>query len=497
MMAFLLGFCLLAFLAAGLDFADPFLGQGTVIQREATNVLWGTSSEKAVTVKLDGKVVANAPVVKGAWTASLPAEHASFNRTLTITDASGSRSQVVSFGDVIMCAGQSNMDMTVNYPIFHADNGTAECKAASRYTGGISLKCVQGRGNLGVDRSLHWFAVTPESLPYYSALCWYVGKHLYEHHQGQVPIGLIEGENGGTPIEKFITSQSIAKCGASHSADVCGGEPDQFFYDKIVGALTPYRVGAILWDQAEADVTPKCSHVRFYPCLEKELVTTWRAALSARHTAGSTPAFVAVQLPGYTGGVAASSSVFAMRLAQAQGLEGVDRAALVPSYDLSCPHCPKGSVHNTDKQDVGFRAGRMLRRLLYGEALPEPPRALAATAKATGSGGYEVEVQFAAGASAPLAFRPTRNCTECCTRVGADFDASVNGHMWANGTAAKIVNGSTIRFTVHLPAVPSLLRYTASATFPQCAIYNQEGFPAYPFQLKVTSMGGAGVPIVV
>ena len=32
--------------------------------------------------------------------------------------------------------------MTVNWPTFHADNGTAEAAAAGRYSGGISLKAV-------------------------------------------------------------------------------------------------------------------------------------------------------------------------------------------------------------------------------------------------------------------------------------------------------------------------------------------------------------------
>ena len=80
-------------------------------------------------------------------------------------------------------------------------------------------------------------------------------------------------------IERFITNESIATCGAQHSATTCkGGQdwgPDQVFYDMIVGGLTPFKVGAILWDQAEADMTANCPHTHLYPCLERELVRTW------------------------------------------------------------------------------------------------------------------------------------------------------------------------------------------------------------------------------
>eukprot|EP00927_Polykrikos_kofoidii_P062561 TRINITY_DN57373_c0_g1_i1.p1 TRINITY_DN57373_c0_g1~~TRINITY_DN57373_c0_g1_i1.p1 ORF type:complete len:510 (-),score=74.90 TRINITY_DN57373_c0_g1_i1:60-1553(-) len=487
----LLATCSPSPLAATLEFGDAFLGQGTVIQRGVTTQVWGTSSEKEVSLFIDGDRVAQAAVDAGSrWAVQLPAQAAGFNRTLRITDATAAKEQSVSFGEVLMCAGQSNMDMTVAWEDFRADNGTAELADAGRYTGGISLKSVQGRGNLDANSTLHWFEVTSETLPSYSALCWYTGRALYEYHNRQVPIGLIEGENGGTPIEKFITKQSVSTCHATHDAKTCGGQPDEHFYDSIVGTLTPYTVGAILWDQAEADVTPKCNHVDVYPCLERELVQTWRVALG-----GHAPPFVAVQLPGYTGGVAASSSVFEMRLAQELGLDNLQDVALLPTYDLSCPHCPKGSVHNTDKQDVGARAAQQLRRMLYSDRQPDGPRANWATALKVAEDAYEVTVDFAVFelAEHELAFVPTRNCTECCGSPGSDFDVSVDGSVWVNGTAAKInpaTATSSLTFTANLAAAPTMVRYTASVDFPQCAIY-QAGLPAFPFKMAINETAEA------
>jgi hypothetical protein len=64
----------------------------------------------------------------------------------------------------------------------------------------------------------HWYDVTPTELPYFSAVCWYTGKALYERTGSTVPIGLIMGANGGTAIEMFMPKASVA--GAIVTPDV-------------------------------------------------------------------------------------------------------------------------------------------------------------------------------------------------------------------------------------------------------------------------------------
>lgn len=44
-----------------------------------------------------------------------------------------------------------------------------------------------------------------------------------------------------------------------------------------------------------------------------------------------------------------------------------------------------------------------------------------------------------------------------------------------------------------MPRLPQV-RYTANMGFPQCAVYNAEGLPAYPFSMAVrASRSSAGV----
>ena len=59
-----------------------------------------------------------------------------------------------------------------------------------------------------------------------------------------------------------------------------------------------------------------------------------------------------------------------------------------------------------------------------------------------------------------------------------------------NGSAAVLtdVRSDSVVFVVPLGRVTHV-RYTGNQPFPQCALYNKEGFPALPFSQPVGEMG--------
>eukprot|EP01047_Picozoa_sp_COSAG01_P020891 COSAG01_NODE_1195_length_11304_cov_118.555823_14_plen_298_part_00 len=214
------GACCVATAAAQLSFGDAFKG-GAVLQRGADPVtVWGRAEPGAqLSVAIDGVVVAHARASdepNGIWAAVLPAHPAaSFDSTLTAYSGGDAVSVAVMWGEVLLCGGQSNMGLAVGTgPFlsgpdapkygFHADNvralpccfryhrgaaaasdgpictlqGTAESAAAGRYTGKIMLKAMSGRPTqrpgVTLKNGTDWFSTTPTSLPYFSAICWYV-----------------------------------------------------------------------------------------------------------------------------------------------------------------------------------------------------------------------------------------------------------------------------------------------------------------------------------
>jgi hypothetical protein len=485
-------------------FAKLFNG-GAVLQRDSTVAIWGTTDGTGpVTLYLDGVHAAEASVDKfGNWTAALAPQKVAFDNTLTAVSTAGNTSVTVNFGDVVLCSGQSNMGMPVvgrTDGAFSADDGPAEAARSSKYTGGIWLW--QQSQN---DKTDSWAEASPETLvkPGFSAVCWYTGKNYYENLGGKVPVGLFEAAVGGSPIEYWLSTESIAKCETDEPQ--CDDKwPDSAFYDNQIVALQPYTVGAIVWDQAERDL--KCNNVANYPCLQRELAHSWRKAFGSPDAA-----FVAVQLPDYydqkdpgapgvPGYSTTAEGVFAMRLAQEAGLEGVEKSALVATYDQSCNNlafpddCPFSSVHNVHKQEVGARAAMQLHRLMQGEDLvTEGPRAQKASAKPVGSdasGGFSVSITFAGG-SAPFTLLPTRNCTDCCdgdygAAAKGDFDVSIDGKAWTQGSNARVKNDEGVVIHVKgLSSPPAFVRYTAGSNFTQCALFNAEGLPALPFQIGI------------
>jgi hypothetical protein len=505
---------------------------GAVLQRGVAVSVWGKSSQKNITLKLSEEsqeesavFVSGAVNSTGDWLVYLPPQPASWNRSLSVTDALGEAGVVVSFGETVLCAGQSNMGMQVgpSERAFDADNATAESAATVRYTGKIFLharfsRYIKAKG-VNLD-STTWFSVNPISIHNFSSVCWLTGRNLFDSMGGEVPVGLAMNAVGAHPIEAWMGPDQLEKCGIVGD---CGNAPSSKIWSTSIVPMQPFTFGAMLWDQGEADIM--CRREDAYPCMLGQLVGSYREQFNA-----SFP-FISVQLPGYAEGV------FHMRIKQDEGAKAISDAAVIATYDDSCAEgktdgCPHGNVHNVHKEPIGYRAALMIRAMkqlnivdggtsidLEGRAatttatttatilVSEGPRAtqakIVARTSAPGAAAgasTTVEVSFEGGTT-PFFFAGTRNCTTCCDSFDAlaatsdsdafgagvtDFDASdgANSSSLANTTTgAMVVTGNMVRIT--FAEAPKWVRYTANRIFPQCALYNQEGLPALPFEMPV------------
>ena len=155
-----------------------------------------------------------------------------------------------------------------------------------------------------------WNAVTPGTdgtVHGFSALCWYTGTAMFNALGGSVPVGLIAGSVGGSPIEFWLPPGHVnnSVCGFDIPACDTGGPQnytDSEFFERLIEPFMPYTLGAVLWDQGERDVhclpnlapdAPENETAR-YPCFERELVRSWRYGFQTDF------AFAAIQLPGCT-----------------------------------------------------------------------------------------------------------------------------------------------------------------------------------------------------
>jgi sialate O-acetylesterase len=122
----------------------------------------------------------------------------------------------VLFGDVWICSGQSNMQMTVGL-IF---NGSEEIANAGNYpkirvfSTGLLPSAVPIEKLLAIW--LNWSIASPQSIGgpdwgYLSAVCWLYGRQIHEALGGR-PIGLIVSSWGGTTIEVWMPPKALQEC---------------------------------------------------------------------------------------------------------------------------------------------------------------------------------------------------------------------------------------------------------------------------------------------
>jgi sialate O-acetylesterase len=119
----------------------------------------------------------------------------------------------VLFGDVWICSGQSNMQLTVSM-IY---NATEEIVNAGNYPKIRVFTAALQSSRAPIEEllciALNWSIASPQSIGgpdwvYMSAVCWLYGRMIHEALGGR-PIGLIATTWGGTPIEQWMPLQVV------------------------------------------------------------------------------------------------------------------------------------------------------------------------------------------------------------------------------------------------------------------------------------------------
>ena len=179
---------------------------GMVLQREKPIAVWGWASPgEVVSVTLGRKSASAVADAGGKWFVSLPAMKAGGPFEMTVGDQ---QLTDVWVGDVWLCSGQSNMETTIErvYPQY-PDEIDQEVNDRVR------LFHVQydtdANGPKSDLRPTSWRKLDKQNAWRFSAIGYFLGKQLQQ--QTGVAQGIIESAWGGTPIEAWIASDSIAK----------------------------------------------------------------------------------------------------------------------------------------------------------------------------------------------------------------------------------------------------------------------------------------------
>ena len=192
------------------DASHPFLSgifsDNMVLQRGTSDPVWGWTNPGArVTVSVVGTGIQTTGTAgaDGKWMVQLQAPPVGGPYTVKVVGPQCMTLNNVLVGDVWLCAGQSNMQLSLSV----VDNATAEIAAANF----PNIRLVSPTRNVGLSPRSNiagqWQACSPATVPDFSAVGYFFGRKLYQDLN--VPIGLINVGWGGSVVETWSSREAI------------------------------------------------------------------------------------------------------------------------------------------------------------------------------------------------------------------------------------------------------------------------------------------------
>ena len=181
---------------------------GMVLQRNQPVPVWGwADAGESVTVTFLKKVYTVTADTNGCWRVNLPAMKAGGPYELRVNDLVLSD---VLVGDVWLLSGQSNIDVTIErvYPQYvdEIDHFSLEKVHVFRVQNETSAHGVK---NDIRPTNTNWKTLTKQNVWLFSAVGSFLGKRMWEKYK--VPQGVIVNSWGGTPIEAWISADSLRR----------------------------------------------------------------------------------------------------------------------------------------------------------------------------------------------------------------------------------------------------------------------------------------------
>ena len=203
---------LLAMLAAACPIAaadvslNNMFGDHMVLQQGIRNKVWGKADPgEAVTVTLGGQTHSTTAAADGSWHVFLdPVQEYGGPHTLTVKGKNTVAFDDVLIGEVWVCAGQSNMQWSLD----QVNDSDLE-KVAAKFPN-IRLVSVPQVGTQEPQWNFNgkWQVCSPETVGGFSAVGYLFGKQL--HHTLGVPVGLINNAWGGSAAEAWVKREKLA-----------------------------------------------------------------------------------------------------------------------------------------------------------------------------------------------------------------------------------------------------------------------------------------------
>jgi len=487
---------------SGAAFADvklpAIIGDNMVLQQGGKVSIWGwadpgeevmvgvswRSMKWAVTADKDGK-----------WSFQMNPPKAGGPHEMTLTGKNAITIKNILVGEVWVCSGQSNMQWSVQ-----ASNNAQQEIAEAGYP---KIRLFSVKRTVAekpqADCEGSWSECSPETVPGFSAVAYFFGRHL--HKELNVPVGLIHTSWGGTPAEAWTRREvleanpesapilkryddAVAKYPeamkkyqeklaewkqAAEKAKADGkkaprrpgapfgpGNPHSpaGLYNGMIAPLIPYGIAGAIWYQGESNAGRAYQYRTIFP----DMIKNWRDDWGQGKFS-----FLFVQLANFmqTKPEPAESAWAELREAQSMTL-GLPNTGMAVIIDIG----EATDIHPKNKQDVGKRlalwalANTYDLKLVYSGPIYKSMK--------VDGGSIILSFDHVGGGIVAKGDE---------TLKGFSIAGADHKFVWAD---AKI-DGDTVVVSSDKVPEPAAARY-AWADNPVCNFYNKEDLPASPFR---------------
>jgi len=183
------------------------ISDGMVLQRGDSAKIWGwADADEEVTINFNGKTYSDTTGTSGKWAVMLSELNVGGPYSMEITGSNRIILKDILIGEVWVCSGQSNMDLTMA----RVEERYADVIANSNNPA-IRRFFVSRRYDFNTTQedleSGFWESANPESVLRFTATGYFFAKALYEKYK--VPIGLIHASVGGSPAEAWLSEDAL------------------------------------------------------------------------------------------------------------------------------------------------------------------------------------------------------------------------------------------------------------------------------------------------
>ena len=334
-------------------------GDNMVLQQQTNAALWGVAAPNKtvkITTSWNKKSYSAKADTEGKWKVKVQTPSAGGPFSITLSDEKSLTLNNVLIGEVWVCSGQSNMQMTMsgyrNQPVLGANEAIATSKNEN-----IRLFTVERNKSLETldDFKGSWLECEPGSVVDFSAAAYFFGK-MVQQALG-VPVGLICSSWGGTRIEPWISESGIKNFNWVKMPDkkMTGDFNQQtptVLYNAMISPMVGYAIKGALWYQGESNRNEPAEYEKLLPGLSENWINEWGI--------GDFPLYY-VQIAPYNYGANGLNSAFIREaMLKVSKNPNLGMACLMDAGEETC-------IHPANKKAAGERLAYLALTKTYGQ----------------------------------------------------------------------------------------------------------------------------------